>query len=246
MNDGWISIYRKITENPLYFSEPFTRMQAWIDMIIIANHKESFFYVRGNKVTVKRGEIGYSQQSLAVRWQWSRGKVVRFLNEMEKSGMIVQQKNSVNNIISIVKYADYQQGGTTDSATDGQQTVQQTDINNNDNNDNNDNKSKEAPKNNNSTSDKIEVYLSLVPENWRASVKTWLNYKRDRRELYKNNKSFGSFFKTIEKESQSNPLVFQTAVEQSIKNNWSGVFPKKYAEKHPMVDHSNKKVYDEF
>lgn len=137
---GWISIYRKITENPLYFSEPFTRMQAWIDMIIIANHKESFFYVRGNKVTVKRGEIGYSQQSLAIRWQWSRGKVVRFLKEIEKSGMIVQQKNSVNNIISIVKYDDYQQSGTTESATDGQQTVQQTDINNNDNKVNNDNK----------------------------------------------------------------------------------------------------------
>lgn len=244
MNDGWISLHRKIMENPLYFSEPFTRMQAWIDMLLLANHKESFFYVRGNKVIVKRGEIGYSQQNLAIRWQWSRGKVIRFLNEIEKSDMIVQQKNSVNNIISIVKYDDYQMNGTTENTTDGQQTIQQTDTNNNDNNDNN--KIKGESENKKSSSDKIQSYLNIVPESWRKSVEMWLLYKREKGQLYKTDRSFKSFFKTIEKESQGNPSAFQTAVEQSIKNNWSGVFPKKYAEKHPMVDHSNKKVYDEF
>ena len=60
----------------------------------------------------------------------------------------------------------------------------------------------------------------------------WLLYKREKGQLYKTDRSFKSFFKTIEKESQGNPSAFQTAVEQSVKNNWSGVFP--------MVDHSNK------
>ncbi len=245
MNDGWISLHRKVMENPLYFSEPFTRMQAWIDMLLLANHKGSFFYVRGNKVTVNRGEIGYSQQNLAIRWQWSRGKVIRFLNEIEKSGMIVQQKNSVNNIISIVKYDDYQQVNTTENTPDGQQTVQQTDRNNNDNNDNN---KKGGDKKNENASENIKVYLELIPENWRESVEVWLMYKRERRELYKNEKSFKSFYKTVERESKGNPSVFQAAVEQSIKNNWAGVFPEKYVKsvKHPMIDHSNEKVYEEF
>jgi len=237
-------------ENPLYFSEPFTRMQAWIDMLLIANHKESFFYVRGNKVTVKRGEIGYSQQNLAIRWRWSRGKVLRFLNDLEKNSMIVQQKNNVTSIISICKYRDYQLNDTTESATgdtaDGQQTVQQTDINNNDNNDNNKKSDSVKVKNN---SDKIKVYLKYVTDDeWKSPVETWLNYKRERGQLYKTEKSFSSFLKTVKKESENNPAAFKTAVEESIKNNWAGVFPKKHVadKKHPMVDHSKDKVYGKF
>lgn len=149
--DGWIKLYRKITENPLYFSEAFTRLQAWIDLLIIANHDESYIYVRGNKVEIKRGQVGKAQDTLADRWKWSRGKVDRFLKELEKSGQIVRQKNSVMSLISIVNYEVYQCGSTTEStagkATDdtpkdtaegrqiipqnGQQTDQQTDVNKN-------------------------------------------------------------------------------------------------------------------
>lgn len=157
--DGWIKIYRKITENPLYFAEPFTRMQAWIDMLIIANSGESFIYVRGNKVKVSRGQIGKNKDNLAERWNWSRGKVLRFLEELEKSGQIVQQKSRLITLISIVNYDLYQYNSTTDNTTKstsdgstdsisdnttdsttnghqtvhqkGQQTEQQTDVNKN-------------------------------------------------------------------------------------------------------------------
>ena len=82
--EGWIKIYRKIMENPMYLSEPFTRMQAWIDLLLIANRKDGFFYIRGNKVIVHRGQIVLSERTLAVRWKWSRGKVSRFLKDLEK------------------------------------------------------------------------------------------------------------------------------------------------------------------
>ena len=121
-SNGWVKIHRKITDDPMYFSETFTRMQAWIDMILLANYSEGFFYIRGNKVTVNRGQIGYSQESLAKRWKWSRGKVRRFLKQLENDGKIVQQKSSVITLISIVNYDAYQSDGTTDSTTDGRQT----------------------------------------------------------------------------------------------------------------------------
>lgn len=71
---------------PSLFSEVFTRLQAWIDLLIIANNDESYIYVRGNKVEIKRGQIGKTQDTLAERWRWSRGKVVRFLDELQKTG----------------------------------------------------------------------------------------------------------------------------------------------------------------
>ncbi|KAF5072855.1 hypothetical protein DSECCO2_197430 [anaerobic digester metagenome] len=243
MDKGWIKLHRKITENPMYFSERFTRMQAWIDLLIMANHGGRIIYIRGNKVEVKRGEIARSTEGLAQRWMWSRGKVIRFLNELENSKMIVQQKNRVITLLSILNYDVYQSDGTTDKTADEQQTVHEQECKNV----KNDNINKEATKKNKSVSEKIEDYLGMIPENWREPVEIWLNYKKERKEIYKTGRSFKSFFKTIEKESQNNPAIFLAAVEQSIKNNWSGVFPKKHAvEKHPMVDHSKQKVYDEF
>lgn len=118
MDYGWIRLHRKITENPLYFSEPFTRIGAWIDLILIANHKEGFIYVRGNRVVISRGQVGMSQDHLAQRWKWSRGKVIRFLDELEKDNQIVRQKNHVTSLLSIVKYNEYQSSDTAEDTAD--------------------------------------------------------------------------------------------------------------------------------
>jgi len=143
-NNGWIKLHRKIFDNPMYFSEPFTRMQAWSDLLLLANHSGQYFYIRGNRIDVKRGEVAHSMESLAQRWKWSRGKVLRYISQLENSQMIVQQKSHVITKLSITNYNTYQSDGTTDSTTDGQQTVQQTDTNKNDKNDKNENKERET------------------------------------------------------------------------------------------------------
>jgi hypothetical protein len=105
---GWIKLYRSILENPLYFSEDFNRTHAWIDLILLANHKDGFFFKRGIRVDVKRGQVGYDLDSLGKRWGWSRGKVERFLIMLENDGQVARQKNNVTSLISIVKYEEYQ------------------------------------------------------------------------------------------------------------------------------------------
>jgi len=82
--------------------------------------------VRGNRVDLGRGQLGYSQVTLAKRWRWSRGKVRRYLTALETAGDIVQQKNSVTSVITIIKYDQWQPPKTTNDTTnlpaDGQQT----------------------------------------------------------------------------------------------------------------------------
>lgn len=154
--EGWIKLHRKIQENPFYFSEPFTRSAAWMDMILIANHKEGIFYKRGVKVTVKRGQIGWDVDSIAKRWKWSRGKVERFYLELESQGQIVRQKNNVTTLISLVNYEEYQGDDKPEDKpsskpnrkpkgkANGHQTVKQTDTNKNDKNNKNDKKGDDA------------------------------------------------------------------------------------------------------
>jgi len=117
MNEGWIKLHRQILDDPLYFAEPFTRMQAFIDLILIANIKQTTFFKRGIKITVERGQTARSEDELAERWKWSRGKVRRFLMEQQNDGKIVQQKSHVCSCISVVNYDKYQIDDTTDSTT---------------------------------------------------------------------------------------------------------------------------------
>ena len=119
---GWIKLHRQVSNNSLWTSEPFTRGQAWIDLLMIANFKDSYYFKRGVRVDVKRGEIGRSTVELADRWKWSRGKVNRFLSLLEKEEQIVQQKMNVTTLISIVNYDTYQQDDTASATPNVQQT----------------------------------------------------------------------------------------------------------------------------
>lgn len=115
-NDGWFLLSRK--EDDLYFDEKFTRWQSWQDLIRLACWKEYRSHIRGIPIDHKVGCVYESTENLARRWGWSRGKVIRFLKELEMDERIIQQKSNVINCISIINYAKYQLNDTTDRTTD--------------------------------------------------------------------------------------------------------------------------------
>ena len=114
-------IHRQIFDNKYYFQEKFTKSQAWIDLLLLANHTPSHMDIRGNEVLVGRGCIGRANETLAKRWQWSRGKVNRFLKCLEMDSQIEQQKTSSITLIKVIKYDSYQTDSTSDSTTERQQ-----------------------------------------------------------------------------------------------------------------------------
>lgn len=111
-NYGWIKLHRTLLEHPVWIEEPFNRGQAWVDLLLLANHKPAQIRKRGIKVTVERGQVGWSERQLAERWGWSRGKVRRYLEELETAQQIVQQNGpqnlNVTSLITIVNYENYQ------------------------------------------------------------------------------------------------------------------------------------------
>lgn len=137
---GWVSIHRQMAISDLWLSEPFTRGQAWVDLIMLANHKDGWVRVNGMKVPIKRGQLAWSEGKLGDRWQWSRGKVRRFLGELETAQQIVQQKTRRNPLKTIVNYGLYQKDSTTDSTSNEPQKDHRQYNNNNGNNENNVNK----------------------------------------------------------------------------------------------------------
>lgn len=104
-----------------WLSESFTRGQAWVDLFGLAQHKKGYMRIRGIRINLERGQLAYSQLTLAKRWKWSRNKVRRYLKELENAGDIEQQNNEVTTVITIIKYNIWQGIETPNDTTEGQQ-----------------------------------------------------------------------------------------------------------------------------
>jgi len=126
---NYFLVNRRLLHSERWLSEPFTKGQAWVDMFGLANHAPGFYKVRGIQVDVNRGQLAYSQEKLAERWRWSRGKIRRYIKELEISGEIVQQNGQPTNVITIVNYEAYQNDADETVQQAVQQTVQQNEKN---------------------------------------------------------------------------------------------------------------------
>lgn len=135
---GWITLHRQLADHDLWLAEPFTRGQAWVDLLMLANHKDGCIRVRGNKIPVARGQVGWSQKRLAERWKWSRTKVRNFLDELEnEEQQIVQHKNNTTSVITLVNFKKYQLERTAENTTERQQKDSRKTLTKNDKNDKN-------------------------------------------------------------------------------------------------------------
>ncbi|MBC8580943.1 hypothetical protein [Zhenhengia yiwuensis] len=143
MDTGWISVYRTLQEHWLWQEKPFDKARAWIDLLLLVNHKENKIMFDGTLTTVSRGSKITSLRQLSDRWGWSTKKTKKFLSDLESDGMITYLSDKKKTVITIVKYDIYQIQGNSEETVkkhkgNSQETTKKT--NNNVNNDNNVNK----------------------------------------------------------------------------------------------------------
>lgn len=145
MQQGWICVHRSITEHWLHEDKPFGKFGAWVDLLLMANHEARKMSIGGEFTMIERGQLFTSSLSLSERWGWSRGKVERFLKQLENDQMMERKRTPNGQLLTLVNYSVYQDMGTTNGhQTDSRRTSngQPTDTNNNVNNVNNENKNK--------------------------------------------------------------------------------------------------------
>ncbi|HGL5764303.1 DnaD domain-containing protein [Staphylococcus aureus] len=149
---GWISIDRSI-QNHWLFKEKrtFSKFEAWIYLLMEANHSKAKVPIGNQIVTVERGQRLTSMLTLSDLFNWSRFKVKTFLDLLESDGMLEVKTTSKYTLITIVNYDFYQsEQGRNQHQNDIKPTSKQhqsninptskqhqTNTNNNDNKDNN-------------------------------------------------------------------------------------------------------------
>jgi len=115
-------VNRRLLKSDLWLSEPFTRGQAWVDLVGHARWKAGFVRIRGQQIDLERGQLAVSECFIAEKWKWSRGKVRRFLNELKTDHRIEHRTTNVTTVVTILNYDRYQGGDTADGTADGQRT----------------------------------------------------------------------------------------------------------------------------
>lgn len=220
--EGWFKTHRKLLDSLLWLSEPFTRGQAWVDLIGLATHENQYFYVRGVKVELIRGQVGWSEPKLSERWKWSRTKLRRFLKDLEKEQQIIQHKDNVTQVITIVNYEIYQEKE--------QQTIQQKNskrtaeeqqkdaYKNNKNNKNNKNEEIKG---------KSGFDLSFITPEFESCFTKWLNYKKEIKDSYKTQIGVEQAYKNLIKISGNNKTTAELIINNSIGNEYKGLFQLK-------------------
>lgn len=120
MKNGFIKLHRQIQDHWLWNNdEPFDRRSAWIDLIMMASWKSGTRDFKGQIIEQRRGDVVTSVKSLSMRWRWSEGKVRRYLDALQKDGMLTKKRQSHGVVLTIENFSSFQDERRTDSSSHG-------------------------------------------------------------------------------------------------------------------------------
>ncbi|MFR5643602.1 MAG: hypothetical protein ACLTK7_10585 [Clostridium paraputrificum] len=105
---GWIKLHRCIRSNWIWNDKPFSRGQAFLDLLLMVNHEDKKIIFNGSLTEVKRGSCITSIRKLGDKWGWSNKKVKMFLDQLQGDQMITYESNTKRTLVTIEKYDLYQ------------------------------------------------------------------------------------------------------------------------------------------
>lgn len=108
-------------KSALWMDEKFSRGQAYLDLIYLANNKTCETVYNFKKKIFRRGCIYRSNNNLAERWKWSSQKVNTFLNQLCDTNRIKINGKGLTREIEIKNYGNLQ--GTVNDVSDDESYI---------------------------------------------------------------------------------------------------------------------------
>ena len=221
----WVKLYEDITEWEWFQDDGVFRLFAY--MLVKANYKEK----KWQGLVINRGQLVTSLKSLCQGTGLTPMRVRTCLAKLESTGEISQKTTNKFRVITICNYATYQQQEVDEQQTNNKQITNKQQTNNNNI------RKKEYI-------ERKEIYIPpIIPQNsfvepeFEKAFSTWLEYKRQRKESYKSDLSLKTCYNKLYKLSNGDPNTAMAIVEQSMGNNWAGLFELK-------KDETNRTTYN--
>lgn len=118
--EGYIKLSRKFFSNDMWNeARTFSSCEAWLDLIQSARFEATprMESIGGREVSYTRGQYPASIRFLSRRWRWTERKVRTFLAYLKRENMITLSQKQGMNVITLVKYNDYN-GMPSDTVSD--------------------------------------------------------------------------------------------------------------------------------
>ena len=119
--NGWIRLHRSIRLEKEWFSNSGRKaneFEAGLELKFMANWKQSELEDRGECLTIMRGQVLTSIESLAIRFRWTWRRVDGWLRRQERMGKMTVIRTKRRTIITLCDYNKTQGEGQTDDRTD--------------------------------------------------------------------------------------------------------------------------------
>ena len=173
-----------------------------------------------------------SVRHLAATWQWSKSSVERFIKELKKEKLWDTFWDTFRDTKTADNKAVAENIGTQCGTPFGTHN----------------NKNNYYPPILSSTKVESNIippkgerdFLQELDGEYQEIVSEWLTYKRERKESYKSVRSMQAFVAKLTKLSQGNPKIAREIINQSIANNWAGIFQLKIDHNDDNKSHPNR------
>ena len=111
-NTGYIQLQRLHIERMLLQEKrPFTKFEAWVDLLQMAQFEAGQKLVNGQLFDLKPGDLIASHRYLQTRWRWaSLVKVQTFLKTLQKQVMVKVSDKSEISHLTICNYGSCEAG----------------------------------------------------------------------------------------------------------------------------------------
>jgi len=226
---GYIKCYRDLRDNPIWQDKPFSKGQAWIDIIFRCNHICNKVTGYGKCDWVLRGQFISSNYKLAESWGWSESSVRAFIKLLESENMLTKKSFSKYTLYEVTNYCVYQSVDTEvlQENSNAQKTRKkrtenaQKTPNNNDNNEKNEKK----------VIKKIIEIDETIIENYtndldlKEAIRSFIDHREVKKKPLTNN-SLKLMLIKLDKLSSSNQTKTDI-LNESVISGWLGIFPLK-------------------
>jgi hypothetical protein len=219
--EGWIKLHRKIAQHWIYKNSDYVK--AWICILITVNYEDKKVLIHGELIECKRSQSLLSLLSWAKLFgkNWTIQKVRTFFELLKSDSMIHTEGLPKTTRLTVCNYDDYQ----TDQQTDNTQITFKQQTDNTQITTTKEVKKLRSKEVKNKEEELIKE-IDILPE-FKEPFKNWLQFKRLRGESYKDKQSTSLAYKKLLKLSGNNLIRAVQIIEESMANNYAGLFPLK-------------------
>ncbi len=232
---GFFTVSRGLKNHwihPINQNRKFTEMDAWMDIMASAFYFCQKKLVNGKLIVIPRGYFDTTVLQLAAKWRWDRRTVEKFLQMIELDKMIKRFKINPKSdrsctVIKVINYNKFQPI-IYDQCTAEYKAKCNANCTAKCNAKCTPNK-KEKKENNNLLRKLLEQNFEM-DKNLIPVLEEWLEYKKKKRKGYTSEKGVKGLYTKLLEYSGGSAEKAQEIINNSIANNYDGIFPLKNKE----------------